>query len=219
MIVAGILAALGLVAGIAGNVSASNQKKKAETQAKKDLDARQKRLSNYYSQEMGVNVLDTASVKSTLAMLRDRNKKAVESTNNNTVKNGATHEAKVALASNLNDSYAQAASKIAGYGEDRRRQLEQMRFNDENQISRDKSAIDTQSLMDKADSAAAWGNLAGSTLGSAASLFASMPGKTNVKGNNALASSGYITGNQKNSGIKIDKNVLGNYTYNSGLKI
>lgn len=164
-------AGVSLLTGIATGISSSVQKKKAEDRAKREFKEREKRLDDYYSQEIGTDVLDTSAAQSTLAMLRRQNDKAVQAVGNNTVRSSATPEAKIALASKLNENYASAASQIAGNGEARRQQLEQMRFNAKDQIKQDAANLDYNSAMGKADAIQQWGSLASDSIGMATSLY------------------------------------------------
>lgn len=179
-------AASSLIGGAAKAIStsqAAKRKREAEQQRLDMLDKSQKRLDDYYKQESSTNVLDTSSARSTLAMLRERNRRVSDQMSNNIVRNNGSDESKVALASRLNESYAQAASRIAGNGEERRRQLEQMRYNTQNAIDQSKSNILYQTAMGKADALNSFGDIASSALGglgSIGSLFGKYSSLTKV---------------------------------------
>lgn len=101
-----------LLGGLFGGIGARKQARKAE----KQLQERKDNLNNWYAQEKNTNYLDTDAARSTLALLRRQNKRQMEALNNNAVKAGTSDEAKVAAAGRLNDSYADAVSRIAGMG-------------------------------------------------------------------------------------------------------
>lgn len=101
-----------LLGGLFGGIGARKQARKAE----KQLQQRKTDLNNWYNQKNNTDYLDTDSARSTLALLRRQNKRQMEALNNNAVKAGTSDEAKVAAAGRLNDSYADATSRIAGMG-------------------------------------------------------------------------------------------------------
>lgn len=119
ILIPAIIAAVGAVAQGASSIAAGNAAQKAQDQLQARRDAAERR----YQQEYNTDFLDTATAKSTLAMLRRRNDKQIEAIGNDAIKQGATPETKVALAGKLNEGYAEAASRLAGFGTQYKQQL------------------------------------------------------------------------------------------------
>ena len=111
-----VMAAVGLgtslLGGLFGGIGARKQARKAEQQ----LQQRKTDLNNWYSQAKNPDSLAPDAARSTLALLLRQNKRQMQALNNNAVKAGTSDEAKVAAAGRLNDSYADAVSRIAGMG-------------------------------------------------------------------------------------------------------
>lgn len=119
LLIPGIMAGVGALGGIFGDISAGNAAAKAE----KQLRERRAAAERQYNQEANTDFLDTATAKSTLAALRRQNDKQMESAGNDAVKQGASDEAKVAMAGRLNENYADAASRLAGFGTQYQQQI------------------------------------------------------------------------------------------------
>lgn len=105
--------------GIASGVMANNQAEKAqEEQAKKE-----KMLTDWYNSEMNTNILDRADTLSMLKQYRDTMDEQAKKYQTNAIKGGASEEAKVAYAQAQNKGYADAISKIAAQGQQRKDQV------------------------------------------------------------------------------------------------
>lgn len=116
----GTIAAGASIAGsIFGGVSSFMSARKQQ----KALDAREDEIESWYKQEMNTDVLDTSSSKSALSQLRKQNDSQMEKMNNSAVKRGMTSEAQVAMASDMNENYADAMTKIAAHGDERKNSL------------------------------------------------------------------------------------------------
>lgn len=114
-----ISGAVSLFSGIANSIAAGNAAKKAEA----DLKDRRDKAERQYLHEYNTDYLDTASAKSTLAQLRRQKEKQMEALQNDAVKQGTSEEGKVAMAGRLNDSYADATSRLAGFGTQYQQQI------------------------------------------------------------------------------------------------
>lgn len=105
---------------IASGISAGNAAAKAEA----NLKARRDKAERQYLHDKNTDFLDTATAKSTLSALRKQNDRQMEANNNNSIRQGASDEAKVAMAGQLNENYADAASRLAGFGTQYKQQIE-----------------------------------------------------------------------------------------------
>jgi hypothetical protein len=113
----GGLASIG--GGIASGIVANEQAEKAqEEQAKKE-----KMLTDWYNSEMNTNILDRADTLSMLKQYRDTMDEQAKKYQTNAIKGGASEEAKVAYAQAQNKGYADAISKIAAQGQQRKDQV------------------------------------------------------------------------------------------------
>lgn len=118
-----VMAAVGLGTSLLGGLFSGIGSRKQTRLAEKQLQQRKTDLNNWYAQEKNTDYLDTDAARSTLALLRRQNKRQMQALNNNAVKAGTSDEAKVAAAGRLNDSYADAVSRIAGMGTQRQDNL------------------------------------------------------------------------------------------------
>ncbi len=116
-----IVGGVASLAGIGTNIRAAREKRKIERENNalyngiiEETKADKKENEKMYNRAMSENYLDTAEARSSLAQLRESNKKQLESATNNLIRNGATEESKIAVASGLNRNYADAASRMAG---------------------------------------------------------------------------------------------------------
>lgn len=108
------LASAGASAGIAG---AQAKKAKAEQ------DKAEGRLKDWYSAEMGTDILDRADTMSMLNAYRETMAEQNRKYANNAIKGGASEEAQVAYAQAANKGYADAISKISAQGQQRKEQV------------------------------------------------------------------------------------------------
>lgn len=155
-----ILIGLGLqlASGVASGISAASKAKQAE----KDLQARRDKAERELIQETNTNFLDTATAKAAIGALRKQGDKQMEALNNNAIKSGASEEAKVAAASSINESQANAISRLAGMGTQYKQQIK----------DRYQSRLDNldnalyNSKLQQSDSIAGIADVVGSTVGS-----------------------------------------------------
>lgn len=147
-----ILGGLSAASGIASLIGQGN--------ATRQLEQRRKTEELQYLHDKNTDFLDTDTAKSTLATLRKQNQKQFEATNNDAVKQGMSEESRVALAGKQNENYADAASRLAGFGT---QYQQQVRDSSRRRLDSLDNALYNADL-DKAD---AWGTLA-SSIGSVA---------------------------------------------------
>lgn len=116
-------AALGAItslgSGVASAITANQQAKRAKAEADKS----QALLQNWYDSQMGTNILDRADTLSMLKMYRDTMDEQNRKFQTNAIKGGASEEAKVAYAQKQNKGYADAISRIAAQGQQRKDQV------------------------------------------------------------------------------------------------
>lgn len=113
-------AALGAItsigSGIASAITANQQAKKAKAEADKS----EALLQDWYDSQMNTNILDRADTLSMLKMYRDTMDEQNRKFQTNAIKGGASEEAKIAYAQKQNKGYADAISRIAAQGQQRK---------------------------------------------------------------------------------------------------
>lgn len=109
--------------GIAGTIMANKQQQKVD----EAIDARERRLDALRDAEMSTSYLDRADSREMLRKVAQYNDEQMKALNTNAVKGGASEEAKVAAASQLNRNYADAIGSIASAGQ-RHRDMVQDRY-------------------------------------------------------------------------------------------
>lgn len=115
----GIGAGLSALGSIFGGISANKRMKEADRM----LADRQHKLDAWYNSEMNQPYLDRADSRAMLKRIRDYNADEMKALNTSAVKSGATDEAKVAAANQLNRNYSQVVAQIAGLGEQHKNQV------------------------------------------------------------------------------------------------
>ncbi|MEI3539783.1 MAG: hypothetical protein V8Q45_05210 [Alistipes onderdonkii] len=113
------LAAISIASSIAGGISANKKQRKAD----QILSDRERNLKEWYNSEMNMPYLDRADSRAMLKRIRDYNEDELKAMNTNAVKSGATDEAKVAAANELNKNYSQTLAQIGGLGEQHKDQV------------------------------------------------------------------------------------------------
>ena len=114
--------AISAAAGLAGSLLANQQKKRATAA----LDEAQQNLTDWRNGVVGTNVLDRADSMSMLKAYRDILDEQNKKNNTGAIKGGLTDEAQVAQAVAVNKGLADAASRIAGYGQQQKDRVEQL---------------------------------------------------------------------------------------------
>ena len=113
-------AALGAItsigSGVASAITANQQAKKAKAEADKS----EALLQDWYDSQMNTNILDRADSLSMLKMYRDTMDEQNRKFQTNAIKGGATEEAKIAYTQKQNKGYADAISRIAAQGQQRK---------------------------------------------------------------------------------------------------
>ncbi|MEG1649938.1 MAG: hypothetical protein RR141_01400 [Rikenellaceae bacterium] len=126
-----IASGVGLVGSLLGGLGARKKAKKANSM----LDDRQRSLDDWYRKEMNTDFLDTDVAKSTLSFIGNKNKKAENAMRNSAIKRSTTAEERVAMASALNQNYADSVSRLAGMGTSRKNQLQGTYMNESNKLA------------------------------------------------------------------------------------
>lgn len=113
-------ALIGGLSSIAGGVTsaivANQQAKKAQAQQ----DLAQAQLQDWHDSIQNTNILDRADTQAMLNAYRDAQEEQMRKYQTNAIKGGASEEAKVAYAQAANKGYADAISKIAASGQQRK---------------------------------------------------------------------------------------------------
>lgn len=116
-------AGINLVANGIGSYYANKQKKEAEAAYKEE----QEKLLGEINEDLNTNFLDRADSRNALRKLTDSNTEAMRQLNTGAIRGGATDEAKVAMASQLNKRTADVVGDIAALGEQRKDSLKQQK--------------------------------------------------------------------------------------------
>lgn len=105
-----------IAGGIGSAIAANQQAKKAQAQQ----DLAQGQLQDWYNNIQNTNILDRADSQAMLKAYRDAQEEQARKYQTNAIKGGASEEAKVAYAQAANKGYADAISKIAASGQQRK---------------------------------------------------------------------------------------------------
>ena len=106
-------AAISAVANGIGSAVANKRKREAEEKYAQQ----QNEMIDDISREINSNYLDRADSRNAIRKLTDANTEAMRQLNTNAIRGGATDEAKVAMASQLNQRTADVVGDIAAIGE------------------------------------------------------------------------------------------------------
>jgi len=112
MAIGAILAGISLAGSAYGSIKSAQANKQRDA----DLARRNNELENWYDKEYNTNFLDTSAAKGTLEILRRNNQEAMKKVSQNNAIRGASDEAAVATADNLQKSYANNVAQIASHG-------------------------------------------------------------------------------------------------------
>jgi hypothetical protein len=116
-------AALSAITSIGGGIASAITANKQAERAKAESDKAEALLQDWYDREMGTNILDRADTLSMLKQYRDAMDEQGKKYQTNAIKGGASEEAKIAYAQAQNKGYADAISKIAAQGQQRKDQV------------------------------------------------------------------------------------------------
>lgn len=116
---------INLVANGIGSWLANKRQKKANDALDAHYDERLRELD----QEINSNYLDRADSRNALRKVTDSNTEALRQLNTQAIRGGATDEAKVAMASQLNKRTADVVGDLAAVGEQRKDALRQTKRN------------------------------------------------------------------------------------------
>lgn len=108
-----IAAAISAVASGIGTAVANKRKREAEEKYAQQ----QQELINDIDNELNSNYLDRADSRNAIRKVTESNKEALRQLNTDAIRSGATDEAKVAMASQLNKRTADVVGDIAAIGE------------------------------------------------------------------------------------------------------
>lgn len=125
---------IGLIANAAGTLVSGIMAAKENKAQKAAIDERESELEDWYKQEINTNILDTSSSKSALSQLRSQQDTDKQKLANNAVKRGLTSEATVALASNLNQNFADSVTKLAAGDDQRKAQIQSAYMSESSRI-------------------------------------------------------------------------------------
>ena len=151
------------IGSLIGGIRAKKQAKEAE----KEIKSERAKNRRWYEQQRNTNYLDTQEARSVLSSLRTQSEKQQEAMNNNLVRSGASDEAKVAAASELNKSYSENVNRLAGIGT---RYQDNIRREYQSREDAYNNAL-SNIRYGKANAAASWGNIASDIGGQLSDLF------------------------------------------------
>lgn len=118
-------AGLSVAASAIGSAIANKRKRGAEEKYKEGINDHISELNN----EINSNYLDRADARNVLRKVTDANTEAMRQLNTDAIRGGATDEAKVAMASELNKQTADVVGDLAAIGEQRKDRLEAQKRN------------------------------------------------------------------------------------------
>lgn len=139
-------AGISVASNAIGSAIANKRKRKAEEQYQAAIGQQMEKLDN----EMDANYLDSMEAQNALRKQTNANAEALRQLNTSAIRGGATDEAKVAMASKLNQSTADLVGDLAVVGEQKRdllrqqkRELELANIDHQYALGSDTSGIDT----------------------------------------------------------------------------
>lgn len=139
-------AGISVASNAIGSAIANRRKRKAEEEYQKAMGQQMAQLDN----EINSNYLDSAEAQNALHKQTNANKETLRQLNTSAIRGGATDEAKVAMASKLNQSTADLVGDLAVVGEQKKdllrqqkRELELANIGHQYALGSDTSGIDT----------------------------------------------------------------------------
>jgi F0F1-type ATP synthase membrane subunit c/vacuolar-type H+-ATPase subunit K len=112
-------AGISVASNAIGSAIANKRKRKAEEQYQAAIGQQMEKLDN----EMDANYLDSMEAQNALRKQTNANAEALRQLNTSAIRGGATDEAKVAMASKLNQSTADLVGDLAVVGEQKKEAL------------------------------------------------------------------------------------------------
>lgn len=139
-------AGISVASNAIGSAIANRRKRKAEEEYQKAVGQQMAQLDN----EINSNYLDSAEAQNALRKQTNANQETLRQLNTSAIRGGATDEAKVAMASKLNQSTADLVGDLAVVGEQKKdllrqqkRELELANIGHQYALGSDTSGIDT----------------------------------------------------------------------------
>ncbi len=103
-----------------------------------EIDNRKDELDEWYNKESGTSYLNTAEGQSAMTALSSDKREQEEALVNRTISSGATPEAAVAMASEINKGYAEALSEVASEATSRQKSIDNIYGDMSNQLQEDR---------------------------------------------------------------------------------
>lgn len=157
-------AGLSIVANGIGSALANKRKRKAEEEYQAAINQEIQDIDR----EIGTSAFDRADAQNAIRKMTDANTEAMRQLNTDAIRGGATDEAKVAMASKLNQGTANLVGDIAAINEQRKDALKEQKRSlkrslAQHKYSQDADTSGVQTLLSSVGSAAnsisnAWGN-------------------------------------------------------------
>jgi hypothetical protein len=139
-------AGISVASNAIGSAIANRRKRRAEEEYQKAMGQQMAQLDN----EINSNYLDSAEAQNALRKQTNANQETLRQLNTSAIRGGATDEAKVAMASKLNQSTADLVGDLAVVGEQKKdllrqqkRELELANIGHQYALGSDTSGIDT----------------------------------------------------------------------------
>lgn len=139
-------AGISVASNAIGSAIANRRKRRAEEEYQKAMGQQMTQLDN----EINLNYLDSAEAQNALRKQTNANQETLRQLNTSAIRGGATDEAKVAMASKLNQSTADLVGDLAVVGEQKKdllrqqkRELELANIGHQYALGSDTSGIDT----------------------------------------------------------------------------
>ena len=124
----GVGAGINIVANAVGNIIGNRQKKRAQRQYMKELEASNMKYNTDLQAEIGANYLDRADSRAAVKRVMDYNTEQAKRYDTNGIRRGVSDEAKVAMAGEQSKALGDVVSQISAQGAQYKTQLrEQLR--------------------------------------------------------------------------------------------
>jgi hypothetical protein len=134
-----------LIAGGVGQLFGLGKSAQANKKYDQYLSGMNRKLDTWYNKEYNTNYLDTDEAKSVLRLLQNQAKEVSGDLESSAAITGASAEKQVAAKDKLNQNYTNAATRLSGYGTQRKDQIQREYMGRKNNLDQ----MNLQSLASK----------------------------------------------------------------------
>jgi hypothetical protein len=137
----GVGAGINIVANAVGNIIGNRQKKRAQRQYMKELEASNMKYNTDLQAEIGANYLDRADSRAAVKRVMDYNTEQAKRYDTNGIRRGVSDEAKVAMAGEQSKALGDVVSQISAQGAQYKTQLREQLRNAQHAQEKEKAGI------------------------------------------------------------------------------